>query len=165
MIGLQNESDSSHVPTTQRRLIVRAIGNFVYERRSKTKRRFVPRQRVRRRIAGSQISLQVGHPVQAEHIRRFRRAATLHRAKVARAIWKMPAQAWRGPLRSRAALHACASIMCVRVKNDSHGGACPAAFLPCPRAVSGQRFLINTWVTWWWCLWQRLALPDKLFLP
>lgn len=52
------------------------------------------------------LGVEVGQPVEAEHIRRFRRAATLDRAKVARAIWKIVAQAWR-----RRSLDACASIM------------------------------------------------------
>lgn len=53
------------------------------------------------------LGVEVGQTVEAEHIRRrFRRAATLDRAKVARAIWKIVAQAWR-----RRSLDACASIM------------------------------------------------------
>lgn len=53
--------------------------------------------------------LEVGHPVEAKHIRHVRRRATLDRAKVAHVIWKILAQACL--VSSRTAFDACASIM------------------------------------------------------
>lgn len=56
--------------------------------------------------------------------------------------------------------------MCIdyaRVKNCSRGVWCPAAFFSCPRAGWSEWFLINTWVTWWWCSCHRFLLVTNCF--